>query len=149
MLSWVLQNGPVILAFGGYFIAGILVFLGYLGMGSSDRRKESEELADSLINRLQQTVEQLTTDIKKLQTDRDAQQKELHVLQGQNEAYLKIITLRDPATAKVFEEAPEIFQLARDTYDLAKSQANSLKKLTDTMEEFLNRMPPVMPVMTS
>ena len=150
MLTWVLGNGQNIVAvleILGFAVIGGFVFLGWFGGLDNTRRTESDSLADGLIKRQQQTIEQMGEDIKKLQADRDTQQKEIHVLQGQNEAYLKIITLRDPQTAKVFEEAPEIYQIARDTKVLAEKQLDAISGLTKAMEEFINRLPPLMPVM--
>lgn len=148
MLSWILSNGITLLGFGGYAVVGALVILGYFRQDDG-RLKASEELASNLINRLQQTVEQNSKDMTAMSKRMDDQQKEIHLLQGKNEAYLQIITLRDPDVAKVFDEAPEIYKIARETHEYAKAQADALKKLTDTMEEFLNRMPAVMPVMTT
>jgi len=151
MIAWALQNGAEILAvleFFGLVLLGVFAFTGVFDTKLSDRRNESDKVADGLIDRLQKTVDQNAKDMLAMSARIDDQQKEIHVLQGKNEAYLQIITLRDPVVKKVFDEAPEIYQIARETHGYAKAQADSLKKLTDTMEEFLNRMPAVMPTMT-
>ncbi len=148
MLQFFQQNlNPVEIA--STVVAGIFVILGLFGMGTRQRRQENDGLADSLISRLQKTVDQNAKDMQAMSARIDDQQKEIHVLQGKNEAYLQIITLRDPATAKVFDEAPEIYKIARETHEFAKQQVEALKALTNTMEKFINNLPSVMPTMTA
>lgn len=151
MLTWISQHIEAIVAFGelaGFAFMGLFAFTGIFSSKQSERRTESDDLADGLINRLKQTVDQQTIDMQTMSKRIDDQQKEIHTLQGKNEAYLQIITLRDPEVAKVFAEAPGIHVIIRDTNKLAKDNLEALKNLTETMEKFINNLPPLMPSMT-
>lgn len=138
------QNLPTIMALAGWGVAGSFVLLGMFGMSARMRRKESDELADGLINRLQQTVDANAKEITVMTTRIDLQQKEIHQLQGKNQAYLEIISLRDPNTAKVFEMAPEVFATARDTNTVAKKNNESIEELTRTLAHFIDTLQPIL-----
>lgn len=129
-------------------IGGVFVVLGMLGMGAKQRREESEGLADGLIKRLQLTVDQNAKDMTAMSSRIDEQQKEIHQLQGKNEAYLQIISLRDPAIAEVFKAAPDVFIVARETNNLVKAQAAALQSLTKAVEDFIHRLTEAVPTTT-
>lgn len=151
MIGWFLGNLQAVigaLELCGFALIGIFAFTGLWSGKDNDRRTESDKVADGLIGRLQKTVDQNATDMSAMNVRIDSQQREIHILQGQNDAYLKIITLRDPAVKKIFDDAPEIHQLIRDTNNVAHSQLEATKNLTVAMEQFINRLPPLMPVMT-
>lgn len=124
-------------------IGGIFAFTGVFSTKQSDRRNESDKVADGLIERLTKTVNQNVDDMKAMTIRIDDQQKEIHILQGKNEAYLQIINLRDPGVAKVFEAAPEIQQIIRDIKQLALDQSEALTNLTNAIETFINNLPPL------
>lgn len=143
MINWLAQNGLAALGFGGYVIIGGLALLGYFRKDDS-RQAQSNQVADGLIDRLQKTVDQNGKDMTAMSARIDDQQKEIHQLQGSNDAYLKIITLRDPATAKVFEEAPAIYAIVRETNGDVKAAASSLDELTQTLSRFIDALQPVL-----
>jgi hypothetical protein len=150
MTEWLLNNLQTIIGVAellGFAAIGGLIIFGVFGSKLGDRRAESDRVADGLIERLQKTVDQNAVDMTAMGKRMDDQQKEIHLLQGQNEAYLKLISLRDPKIAAIFDEAPEIYTIARETHALAQAQVDALKRLTDTMEEFINRLPPLTPIM--
>jgi hypothetical protein len=152
MISWFLNNSQSIVAvleLAGLAVMGFFVFTGFFGSKTNDRRSESDKVADGLIGRLQLTVDQNAKDMAAMVVRIDAQQKEIHQLQGQNDAYLKIITLREPAVAKVFDDAPAIFAIARENNQYSKANNEAIKNLTNTIEMFINRLPPLMPSMTA
>lgn len=144
MNIFTIQNLPTIMALAGWGIAGSFVLIGMFGISARSRRKESDELADGLIGRLQTTVNQNATDMKVMGERIDAQQKEIHQLQGKNDAYLQIITLRDPQTAKVFAEAPKIFAVAENTNTLTKANNVAIAELTNKISDFIEALRPVL-----
>lgn len=147
MISWLfsnVQNLVAVLEMLGFAVLGVLVFMGFFGSKNNDRRAESDTLADGLINRLKQTVEQQTADIASMTTRMDDQQKEIHVLQGKNEAYLQILTLRDPAATKVFEAAPEIHRIIRETAVATKHNGDAMQDLTKTLSRFIDTLQPLL-----
>lgn len=151
MIDWVTQHLEGIIAFGelaGFIVMGLFAFTGIFSTKQSERRGESDRVADTLIERLQKTVDKNADDMTAMSARIDDQQKEIHQLQGKNEAYLQIITLRDPNVAKVFEEAPVIHGIIRENNVLAKGQLEALKQLTETIEKFINSLPPLMPSVT-
>ncbi len=155
MLHWFITNIVGILEILALALIGAFAAFGYWGGKDSTRQEKSDQIADGLIDRLQKTVDQNTKDMAAQTVRIDNQQKEIHQLQGQNDAYLKIITLRDPATLKVFEEAPEIYLIARETNEFAREikemvakQAQATTSLTAAMEDFINRLPPLTAAMT-
>lgn len=146
MFSFLFDNPQKIVAGAeilGFAILGILAFSGIFSTKNKDRRNESDKLADGLINRLKETLDQQAKDMTKMSERIDTQQKEIHHLQGQNEAYLTILSLRDPATAKVFEEAPEIFTVARETNEMVHTNNEVVKELTKSLTEFINTFQPL------
>ena len=150
MITWIFDNSQNIISVGEFVIiviGGIFFALGTFGGKVTDRRNDSDKVADGLITRLQQTVDQNATDMTAMSARIDDQQKEIHILQGQNEAYFKIITLTNPEAAKVFDEAPEIYKIVRDTHAAVVAQAQALTSLTKAIETFINSLPPLMPVM--
>jgi hypothetical protein len=154
MIEWLINNGVVALGFGGYAVTGlfvVLVMLGYFKDKDDSRRDESDGLADTLINRLKQTVEQQQRDItagqeaQKTMTERfESQQKEIHLLQGQNETYVKILALRDKNTEQVFNEAPSIFAIAKETNARVRQHGEAIESLTKTLENFITTLRPML-----
>ena len=137
-MDWIsnAQNFASVLGFLGYAGFGGMVLLGYFKK-DNNRSQESDEIADTLIGRLKEMIEQQKKDLGEMTVRLDTQQKEIHQLQGQNEAYLKILALRDPATERVFKEAPEVFQMVRENRE-------TLTHLAETMASFIEAINPIL-----
>lgn len=132
------------LELAGLAIMGFFVITGIFGNKNKDRIKEKDDLADSLITRLQQTVDQQSKDMESMKCMLNDQQKQISILQGQNEAYQKLITLRDPATEKVFKEAPDIFHLAREGSQIQKATLQSVEQLSEKIIELIVELRPLL-----
>ncbi len=151
MITWLINNGIVVLGFGGYAAAGLyfaLVSLGFFKDKDDNRRDESDGLADTLINRLKETVEQLQKDFASSETARaqmaqqhEIQQKEMSEKYKDLQEDIKLLqdtlALRDEAAQRVFKQAPTIFALAEDHYALSKATAESLGELVKSMNTFI------------
>lgn len=139
----------------GYLVGGFFVFFYFWNKTDSARRKENDRIAAELIRNLEKKVEQMEADMAAHTLARDeeiseltekltAQQREIHLLQGQNEAYLKILTLRDPTAQKVFEEAPEVFKIAKENNKISTGNSLAIEGLTKTIARFIDTLQPVL-----
>lgn len=158
MIASFLQNASGIIAIIeilGFVVMGLFVFTGIFGSKNNERRTEADRIASELIERLKEKVEQLEQDMTEHTQQRDielkdmterleAHQKEIHQLQGSNDAYLKILTLRDPAAQKVFSEAPAIFEIAKENNQLSRNNGESIIKLTNTLNQFIENLRPIL-----
>lgn len=154
MWNWILQNGIAILGFGGYAIVGALVVLGFFKKDDS-RRTESDSIADTLINRLQQTVEQQTKDIARMQFDMDRHTKdrdeqirklsdELQHMKGRNSVLEDLFKGRDPAMQAFLKDAPALFDVAKENNGLAREMAQGLGSLEGTLSRFIETLQPIL-----
>lgn len=151
MITWVYQNIQSIVAGGEFIIiavGGFFFVMGGFGGKLNDRRKESDQVADGLIVRLQKTVDQNAIDMGAMNRRIDDQQKEIHLLQGKNQGYLEVLSLRRPDIDDIFKDAPLVHQIIRDTNKQVGEQAKALTDLTKAIETFINNLPPLTATMT-
>lgn len=155
MLNWILQNGLTVLGFGGYALVGLLAILGYFKKGSDDRRSEETKLADGLITRLQQTVDQNAKDMLKMQADMEKHTKDrdeqirklsddLKHMQGRNSVLEDLFKGRDPAMQAFLKDAPSLIGIARENNGLAKEMAQGLGSLESTLAKFVDTLQPIL-----
>lgn len=151
MLDWILQNGTTLLAFGGYAMFGIFAAFGYFNRQDTTRTKESDQLADTLIKRLQQTVDQQAKDLARMDTDmkahtekRDVEikklQGDLSHLTGRNSVLEDLFKGRDPGMQMFLKEAPELIRVAQENNVLGKSTAVSVKIMADAMTTLIEHL---------
>lgn len=151
MIDWILQNGLTILALGGYVLAGVFAFGGLMDRQSKSRNKESDDLADTLINRLKQTVEQQTKDIEKMDQNfktqsikRDSEimklQTDLSHLQGRNAVLEDLFKGRDPAMQAFLKEAPDMIAGVRENNQLVKGTVTAVKEMAEAVKSLVARI---------
>jgi uncharacterized protein YPO0396 len=137
---------------GGWLAAGGLAVFGLFNMTARQRRKESDDLADGLIKRLQQTVDQQAADLKRMQDEmtkhtqmRDSEIKELSGkvshLQGRNSVLEDILKGRDPLQSEFFKASPKLFEIATENNRLAKETSEAISELVDAIEKILPHLP--------
>lgn len=155
MMDWITHYGMQALGIGGYFVVGLFVFLGYFKRSTDDRRSEADKLADGLITRLQQTVDQQAKDMTALQeqmnkhtVQRDAEIKDLRGkvdhLTGRNGVLEDLFKGRDPAMQTFLKEAPTLITIARENNGLAKEMADGLGSLENTLMKFVDTLQPLL-----
>lgn len=132
-----------IIGFGGYIVGGAFAVYGIFDMRARTLRTANEETARNLIANLQATVTQQEKVAAKQEKDLGNLRDQLNHMSGRNSVLEDILKGRDPAMAAVFKEAPAIFEIARQNHAMSKSTNEAIVKLTTTLEEFLNRLPPL------
>lgn len=140
MINWIQQNGMTALAFTGFLVSGVFVTLGYLGMGTRDRRKESEGLADTLISRLKETVDQQTDTIASLSSKLDVTTKELHQMQGRNSVLEGLFNGSETSIIASLKLVPELLRVANESNQLAKDTSNSVGQMAKALGDLLQRI---------
>lgn len=133
-----------LLAVVGWTIAGFFVVMGIFGSKNSERRRESDVLADGLIQRLKETVEQQSKDIAELQTQMVNQQAELNHVKGRNAVLEDLFKGRDPSMQQFLSDAPTLMEIARENNGLAKEMGNGLSKLEGTLARFIDTLQPAL-----
>lgn len=140
--------------FIGWVIAGVLAVVGYFNIKTKDRQKESDGLADTLIKRLQQTVDSQTEDLKRMQVELDTRtnqrdqeivtlQHDLSHLQGRNGLLEELFKGRDPSMDTFFKkDGPQI---------LSMTQANtaSIEILVQSINNLIHTLTPLLPLLGS
>ena len=134
-----------ILAIVGWGVTGFLVVTGIFGSKYTDRRKESDRLADDLINRLKETVEQQSKDIAELKTQMSTQRAELDHVKGRNSVLEDLFKGRDPGMQQFLKDAPMLMEIAHANNALAKENSEAVSHLTDTLSTFFERLEPMLP----
>lgn len=147
MFEWLLQNGLEVLGLGGYAVVGFLAVFGYFKKDDG-RRKESDDLADTLIERLQQTVNQQTKDLAKMQVDMEHHTKDrdeqirklsddLKHMQGRNSILEDLFKGRDPGMQDFLKNAPELLSTTRETSVGLQNLEATLRHFVDTLQPLL------------
>lgn len=134
-----------VLAIVGWGVTGFLVVTGIFGSKYTDRRKESDRLADDLINRLKETVEQQSKDIAELKTQMSTQRAELDHVKGRNSVLEDLFKGRDPGMQQFLKDAPMLMEIAHANNALAKENSEAVSHLTDTLSTFFERLEPMLP----
>lgn len=150
MLNWILSNAQGLVAIIevlGFAGLGVLVLTGSFSGEAKRMQGESDRVAQDLISNYRITIEEQEKKISGLLVKEVEQGKQIAHLEGQLKVLADMVALRDPQTASVFSEAPEIFKLARENNQYSKANNAAIERLTNTIEEFINRLPPLMPAM--
>lgn len=140
-----------IFTLGGWAVAGVFIIIGFFGQSSKLRREEADKLADGLIQRLNQTVEQQTKDIAKMQADMEAHTKsrdeeirklsdDLKHMQGRNAVLEELFKGRDPQMQAFLKDAPMLMEIAQSNNQLAKATNESVGSLADAVRELVERI---------
>ena len=129
-----------LLAVAGWIIAGIFVFVGIFGKGYGERRRESDELADGLIKRLKETVDQQSRDIELLKTQMIEQKSQLDHFKGRNAVLEELFKGRDPQMQAFLKDAPTLMEIAQSNNQLAKATNESVGSLADAVRELVERI---------
>lgn len=151
MQNFSFQDWGWILTISGWAVAGIFVIIGFFGQGNKTRKEESDKLADGLINRLQQTVEQQTKDIFKMQQDmventknRDEEIRklsdDLKHMQGRNAVLEDLFKGRDPAMQVFLKDAPHLFEITEQNNNFAKVTHDAITELAKAMKDLVERI---------
>lgn len=140
MFNWISQNGLTFLAFGGYIVAGVLVVLGYLGMGSRDRRKDDDTVATNLINNLQKTVDLQEKTIKATSDKLDQTTKELHQMQGRNSVLEGLFNGNENSILSFLKAAPRLISVAEENNTLAKATNASVGQMAQALTSLMQHL---------
>lgn len=148
MTDWITHNGMSILGIGGYFIVGLFVFLGLFKKNKDERAKQADNIADTLIARLQERVKQLEEDMAEHTKMRDDQIQKLQStvdhLTGRNAVLEELFKGRDPAMQTFLKEAPTLITIARENNGLAKEVSQGLTSLENTLMKFVDTLQPLL-----
>lgn len=142
-------------ALSGYVVAGVFAFRGQWDAASKQKREEADKLADGLITRLQQTVEQQSKDLETMKGEMDRHTKErnaevqqlrddLKHLQGRNSVLEDLFKGRDPAMQSFFKDAPKLFDMAETNHGLINETNAEIKNLAQTLAKFVDAIQPVL-----
>lgn len=144
MLAWIfsnIQNITTVASVLAIAIVGALYFFGWLGGKENDRRKEADDVADTLINRLKEQVSQMATDMAEHTRSRDAEIKDLRTrvdhLTGRNSMLEDLFKGRDPLMQDFYKKAPKLIE------SVAKN-GEDLRKLEQTLAKFVDTLQPVL-----
>lgn len=140
MFDFLLHNGLTLLGFGGYALVGIFAVLGYFNGTVSSRRKESDSLADGLISRLKETVDQQQKTMDATNVRLDQTTKELHQMQGRNGMLEELFKGRDPAMQTFLQAAPRLIEIANENNVLAKATSTSVAAMADALTGFMIKL---------
>ncbi|MDE2022414.1 MAG: hypothetical protein KGI71_05900 [Patescibacteria group bacterium] len=140
MPNFSFQNIGWILTISGWAVAGFFVFLGFFGGGSKARREEAEKLADGLIQRLNQTVDQQGKDIEMLKTQLIDHKSQIDHFKGRNAVLEELFKGRDPQMQAFLKDAPHLMEIAQSNNELANSTNKAVGSLADAVRELVERI---------
>lgn len=123
----------------GWGVAGVFVFMGFFGQNSKQRKEESDKLADGLIQRLKETVDQQGKDNLALSAKLDQTTKELHIMQGRNSVLEGLFNGSENSIMAFLKQAPELLQVAQQNHELAQSTNAAIGRLAEAMTSLVER----------
>lgn len=99
------------------------------------RRREIDEMDEEMIQKLREKLGVKDEEIKEYRERDLAREKELSHIKGQYSTVIEVLQGRDEATQAVMKKAPEIFDVAKNTNELAKETHRTLNGLATTVME--------------
>lgn len=151
MIGWFFNNAQTLMAIVEFFViavGGFFIFTGVIGGKSKEIHQESDGVQQTLINNYRTLIEDQNKKIQDLTTNEILAGREISHLQGQVKTLTEILQGKDPKMQVFLTAAPHLVEIAEENNKLAKETAQSMKMLVDTMERFINNLPPMTPTIT-
>ncbi len=133
-----------VVTFGGYGIAGIFALVQMYSKSNQKRVSDNDQTATNLINNLKTTVDLQEKAIKENKALLDKTTKELHQMEGRNSVLESLFNGSENSILAFLKQAPVLMDIAKENHELATANNKAITDLTNTMNNFLLHIMPLM-----
>ena len=132
----------LLLEYGGYIIAGVLVVLGMFGVQVRQRRGENDTVASNLITNLQTSLDLTEKNLKETNVKLDETTKQLHLMQGRNTVLEQLFNGSEGSIISFLKQTPELQRIAEENNALAKATSQEVRALTASIDRLVSVLTP-------
>ncbi len=128
----------------GYLIAGAFALYTQYSKQKTQSKTEDDKVASNLINNLKITVDQQEKALKDTNIKLEQTTKDLHLMQGRNSVLEGLFNGNENSILAFLKQAPQLMEVASENHKLAVASNEALTNLTNTMNNFLLHIMPLM-----